>query len=179
MSVLDQFSTTVFFDPDSDGYVAVSDEIPGVSAFGDTRADALRELEVVLDMAVETYRDEGWPLPAPKRPIDPALPSGEFRVRLPRYIHGLLARRAEAEGVSQNMLVVAMLSQGLAAGPILTTSSHSATLGPPLVPSATVVHRDVRTRSAVLTMNPTEAESPYVTISKSDPTDNTSRPLVN
>ena len=114
MSVLDQFSTTVCFDPDSDGYVAVCDEIPGVSAFGATRADALREFETVLGMAVETYRAEGWPLPAPTRPRDPALPSGEFRVRLPRYVHALLARRSEAEGVSQNTLVVALLAQGLA-----------------------------------------------------------------
>jgi antitoxin HicB len=114
MAILDQFSTTVFFDPDSAGYVAVCDEVPGVSAFGATRADALREFETVLDLAVETYRDEGWPLPAPKRPSDPALPSGEFRVRLPRYLHALLARRAEAEGVSQNTLVVALLAQGLA-----------------------------------------------------------------
>jgi len=115
MSVLDRFSTTVFCDPDSSGYIAVCDEIPGVSAFGVTRADALREFETVLEMAVDAYRAEGWPLPAPQRPIDPALPSGEFRVRLPRYVHALLARRAEAEGVSQNTLVVALLAQGLAA----------------------------------------------------------------
>jgi predicted RNase H-like HicB family nuclease len=115
MSVLDRFSTTVFFDPESSGYIAVCDEIPGVSAFGVTRADALREFETVLEMAVDAYRAEGWPLPLPHRPIDPALPSGEFRVRLPRYVHALLARRAEAEGVSQNTLVVALLAQGLAA----------------------------------------------------------------
>jgi len=30
-------------------------------------------------------------------------------------VHALLARRAEAEGVSQNTLVVALLAQGLAA----------------------------------------------------------------
>jgi predicted RNase H-like HicB family nuclease len=115
MSLLDRFSTTVFFDPESSGYIAVCEEIPGVSAFGVTRADALREFETVLEMAVEAYRAEGWPLPAPQRPSDPTLPSGEFRVRLPRYVHALLARRAEAEGVSQNTLVVALLAQGLAA----------------------------------------------------------------
>ena len=116
MAVIDRFSTTVFFDPEGSGYIAVCEEIPGVSAFGVTRADALREFETVLEMAVDAYRAEGWPLPAPKRPSDPTLPSGEFRVRLPRYVHALLARRAEAEGVSQNTLVVALLAQGLAAG---------------------------------------------------------------
>ena len=125
MSALDRFSTTVFFDPESSGFIAVCDEIPGVSAFGVTRADALREFETVLEMAVDAYRAEGWPLPAPKRPIDPALPSGEFRVRLPRYVHALLARRAEAEGVSQNTLVVALLAQGLAAD--VPLGGHDAT----------------------------------------------------
>ncbi len=129
MPVLDQFSTTVFYDPDSAGYVAVCDEIPGVSAFGATRADALREFETVLDMAVEAYRNEGWPLPAPKRPSDPALPSGEFRVRLPRYVHALLARRSEAEGVSQNTLVVALLAQGLAGGAPLGDHDETRTGG--------------------------------------------------
>jgi antitoxin HicB len=145
MSVLDQFSTTVFFDPESAGYVAVCDEIPGVSAFGATRADALREFETVLDMAVDTYRTEGWPLPAPKRPSDPALPSGEFRVRLPRYVHALLARRSVAEGVSQNTLVVALLAQGLASEPPALTVRDASTPGSPLRRSVNTVSRGVRT----------------------------------
>ena len=145
MSVLDRFSTTVFFDPDSAGYVAVCDEIPGVSAFGATRADALREFETVLDMAVDAYRAEGWPLPAPKRPRDPALPSGEFRVRLPRYVHALLARRAEAEGVSQNTLVIALLAQGLASEPPAITVRDTAATSPSLRRSANRLRDDVST----------------------------------
>ena len=147
MSVLDQFSTTVFFDPDSAGYVAVCDEIPGVSAFGATRADALREFETVLEMAVDAYRAEGWPLPAPKRPSDPTLPSGEFRVRLPRYVHALLARRSEAEGVSQNTLVVALLAQGLASEPPAVHARDTAVTSPSLGRSASTVRHGVRTAS--------------------------------
>ena len=147
MSVLDQFSTTVFFDPDSAGYVAVCDEIPGVSAFGATRADALREFETVLGMAVETYRAEGWPLPEPTRPRDPELPSGEFRVRLPRYVHALLARRSEAEGVSQNTLVVALLAQGLASEHPAITARDTTAPDPSLRRSATTVRQGVSTTS--------------------------------
>jgi hypothetical protein len=105
----------------------------------------MREFETVLDMAVDAYRAEGWPLPAPKRPSDPALPSGEFRVRLPRYVHALLARRSEAEGVSQNTLVVALLAQGLAAGPPDLTVHDAPTPSPPLMRSANTVSRVVRT----------------------------------
>jgi len=147
MSVLDQYSTSVFFDPDSAGYLAVCDEIPGVSAYGATRADALREFETVLDMAVEAYRAEGWPLPAPKRPSDPTLPSGEFRLRLPRYLHALLARRSEAEGVSQNTLVVALLAQGLASEPPAITGRDTAATSPSLRRSASTVRQGVSTTS--------------------------------
>ena len=144
MSVLDQFSTTVLFEPDSAGYVVVCDGIPGVSAYGATRADALREFETVLDMAVDAYREEGWPLPAPKRPSDPALPSGEFRLRLPRYVHALLTRRSEAEGVSQNTLVVALLAHGLASEPPAVIRDTTAT-SPSLGRSAHTVSHGVRT----------------------------------
>lgn len=147
MSMLDRFSTTVFFDPESSGYIAVCEEIPGVSAFGVTRADALREFETVLDMAVDAYRAEGWPLPTPHRPSDPTLPSGEFRVRLPRYVHALLARRAEAEGVSQNTLVVALLAQGLASKPPAMAVRDTATPSPSLGRSANTVRQSVRTTS--------------------------------
>lgn len=104
--------------------VSCAAEVPGISTFDVTRADALQEFETVLEMAVDAYRAEGWPLPPPQRPVDPSLPSGEFRVRLPRYVHALLARRAEAEGVSQNTLVVALLAQGLAAD--LPVGDHDA-----------------------------------------------------
>ena len=124
MATADRYGTHVFFDEESAGFVAVSPELPGVSAVGTTRAEALAEFAVVLEMALATYRAEGWPIPAPASAPDPALPSGEFRVRIPRTLHALLSRRAEAEGVSQNTLVVALIAQGLA------RDTSNATRGP-------------------------------------------------
>ena len=147
MSMLDRFSTTVFFDPESSGYIAVCEEIPGVSAFGVTRADAQREFETVLDIAIDAYRAEGWSPPTPKRPSDPTLLGGEFRVRLPRSVHTLLARRAEAEGVSQNTLVVALLAQGLASEPPAMTVRDPAAPSPSLRSTAGTVRHGVRTVS--------------------------------
>jgi predicted RNase H-like HicB family nuclease len=112
----DRYSTHVFYDRESAAFVAVSPEVPGVSAVGRTRAEALTEFDVVLDMALDTYRTEGWPIPAPASAPDPALPSGEFRVRIPRTLHALLSRRAVADGVSQNTLVVALIAHGLGSG---------------------------------------------------------------
>jgi predicted RNase H-like HicB family nuclease len=38
-----------------------------VSAFGDTPAEARRELDVALKLTREVYAEEGWPLPDTRR----------------------------------------------------------------------------------------------------------------
>lgn len=114
MEAVDRYSIHVFADELDGGYVAVCPEFPGISAFGDSREEALEEARVALELAIETYRDEGWPLPEPRGIETQDLPSGEFRVRLPRTMHAQLAKRAATEGVSQNQLVVAYIAAGLA-----------------------------------------------------------------
>jgi predicted RNase H-like HicB family nuclease len=47
-------------------YIAICPEFPGVSAVGETAADALCEIQVALGLALETYQEEGWLLPAPR-----------------------------------------------------------------------------------------------------------------
>lgn len=113
MDLTNRYSVQVYSDPASDGFLAVCPEFPHLSAFGETRAEALDEMQEALELAVETYRDEGWPLPDAKQPPSASLPSGEFRVRVPRTIHMQLAAQAEADGVSQNTLVVAYIAHGL------------------------------------------------------------------
>lgn len=90
------------------GYVAITPELEGVSAFGDTPAAALSELVVARDLWLEELRVSGHEAPAPL-----SLPrySGQFRLRLPRSLHAWLAARAELEGVSLNTLIVQLLSE--------------------------------------------------------------------
>jgi len=111
---IDRYSIHLFADEQDGTYLAVCPEFPGVSAFGDTREEAIAEARIALELAVETYADEGWPLPTPEGVPAAELPSGEFRVRLPRSLHAQLARRAAQEGVSQNQLVMFYLAAGLA-----------------------------------------------------------------
>ncbi len=110
----DRYSLHVFPDEEDGGFVAVCPEFPGVSAFGDSAEGAVREARTALELSIETYQEEGWPLPEPLGLATQELPSGEFRVRLPRSMHAQLARRAAEEGVSQNHLVIAYVSAGLA-----------------------------------------------------------------
>ena len=80
-----------------------------LSSFGDTAAEAVAELQEAITGAIEVLEEAGDPVP-PAR----ALPhfSGQFRLRIPRSLHGQLAARAEAEGVSLNSLVHGYLAAG-------------------------------------------------------------------
>lgn len=108
------YSMHVFADADDGDYIAISPEFPGVSAFAETRAEAIAELEIAIGGAVAIYEEHGWPLPTPLTPAPMELPSGAFRLRLPRSLHAALAHRARMEGVSQNTLAISYIAQGLA-----------------------------------------------------------------
>jgi predicted RNase H-like HicB family nuclease len=60
------YSYQVFWSEADEGYIAICPEFPNLSAFGETAEEALAELKVALELAIETYREEGWPLPEPK-----------------------------------------------------------------------------------------------------------------
>jgi antitoxin HicB len=117
---LGKYSRQVYWSGKDMGYIALCPEFPGISAFGESAAEALRELEMALELAVESHMEEGLSLPKPLAVPDLELPSGEFRVRLPRSLHARLAGQARREGVSQNSLVTTYIAEGLgrAAEPI-------------------------------------------------------------
>lgn len=114
MNPVDRYSIHIFSEEQDGTYLAIAPEFPGISGFGDSADEALAEVRVALELAVETYLDQGWPIPSARAAPEADLPSGEFRVRIPRSMHAQLAQRAATEGVSQNQLVVAYLAAGLA-----------------------------------------------------------------
>jgi len=91
-------------------YVAMVPEFEGVSGFGATPQEALAEAQVSLQLAIETYTAEGWPLPKPE---SLNAYSGQFRLRLPRSMHARLAQVAADEGMSLNSYTVCLISHGL------------------------------------------------------------------
>jgi len=104
------YSFRVFWSEEDDAFIASCPEFPGISGIGDTAEEAVAEAKQALELAIETYRDEGWPLP------DPTIlesHSGQFRVRVPRSLHAMLAEGAEVEGVSLNSYVISLLAAGV------------------------------------------------------------------
>jgi predicted RNase H-like HicB family nuclease len=64
------YHINIFFDADDGDYIADVPDFKCVSAFGPTQEDALREVLIALEMTIETYREQGKPLPEAKyRPV--------------------------------------------------------------------------------------------------------------
>ena len=103
-----RYSARLVWSDEDEGYIATAPELEGVSAFGETLEDALSELAIARGVWIEEACESGRDLPAPL--ILPSY-SGQFRLRLPRSLHGWLAARADLEGVSLNTLVVQLLSE--------------------------------------------------------------------
>jgi predicted RNase H-like HicB family nuclease len=61
-----KYTIQIFWSKDDDGFIAVCDEFPGLSAFGETREEALAEAQKALDLMVEHYQATGQQLPEPK-----------------------------------------------------------------------------------------------------------------
>ena len=94
--------------PEDQVYVASCPELGDLSAHGPAPAEAAAELGKAIELAIETFEEEGWALPEPRTV---RTHSGQFRVRLPGSLHAWLAETAESEGVSLNTFVVAKLSE--------------------------------------------------------------------
>ncbi len=54
---------TIIVEPDEDGWLAYIPALPACYAPGDTAEEALRELQVVYEMVLEEFTEEGLPLP--------------------------------------------------------------------------------------------------------------------
>ena len=71
---METYTIELHFDEvDGDWIATVPDLGPGVSAFGETPADALREIQLVIPAVIQTLREAGEPVPEPRhRPMHAA-----------------------------------------------------------------------------------------------------------
>jgi predicted RNase H-like HicB family nuclease len=105
---MNKYSFDIAWSQEDEGYIATCPEFPGLSAFGENPTTALAEAEIALLGFIDTYEEQRIPLPKPD--VRQAY-SGQFRVRVPKSLHGKLAEQAKREGVSLNTLIVSYLSE--------------------------------------------------------------------
>ncbi len=64
------YHINIFYSSDDDGYIADIPDLEFCSAFGETPAEALKEVETAKKAWLETALAEGKPIPEPKyRPV--------------------------------------------------------------------------------------------------------------
>ncbi|MBI5013879.1 MAG: type II toxin-antitoxin system HicB family antitoxin [Deltaproteobacteria bacterium] len=102
-----RYSVTIRWSDEDEAYVATVPELPGLSAFGDTEEEALKELEIAQEAFLDVMRERGDPIPEPR-----CLPaaSGQLRLRMPKSLHAELAEAAAEDGVSLNSYILTLLS---------------------------------------------------------------------
>jgi predicted RNase H-like HicB family nuclease len=61
----DKFSVFILWSNEDDGYIAISLELEGLSAFGETKADALRELDSAISRYMAVLEEDGIRFPDP------------------------------------------------------------------------------------------------------------------
>ncbi len=62
-------------EPGDECYVAQVVEWPSITAFGDTREEAAREIQIALDLALASARDAGVKPPLPRETVVREAPS--------------------------------------------------------------------------------------------------------
>lgn len=110
MSEAARYPANVFWSDEDEGFIALAPDLPGCSAFGETKPEALTELEQAIAAWIDAARAAGNPIPQPSRPAAEGQPSGKLLVRMPKSLHAELARGAKRENVSLNHYVVFLLT---------------------------------------------------------------------
>ena len=63
---MNKFSVNIFYSEEDEGYIADIPNLRFCSAFGETPAEALAEVEKVKELWLEVAKEEGRPIPEPK-----------------------------------------------------------------------------------------------------------------
>ena len=64
-----RYRATVFWSDEDEGWIALAPDLPGCSAFGESRGEAIRELEPAIEAWIESATAAGNPIPEPTREI--------------------------------------------------------------------------------------------------------------
>lgn len=96
------YQFNLIWSEEDDSYIAICPEFYGLSAFGDSPEEALAEAKVALELFIESYEEDGIPLPEPVKVKEY---SGQIRLRLPKSLHEQAAKRAAQDGISLNQYI--------------------------------------------------------------------------
>lgn len=62
-----RYPAQVFWSDEDNGFVALAPDLPGCSAFGESRSEALTELDDAIEAWIAAAKDAGNPIPEPSK----------------------------------------------------------------------------------------------------------------
>jgi antitoxin HicB len=105
---LPRFEIRPLSEEEGGGYLIEFPDFPGCIADGETPEEAIREGRDALISYLRTLEELKRPVPKTGEVY-----GGQWRQRVPKSLHAALAKRADHEGVSLNMLVTTILAEGM------------------------------------------------------------------
>ena len=106
-----KYPIEIFWSDEDDGYIALVPDLPGCNAWGKTGSDAIREAHDAIGAWIKAAKSMKRAIPAPSRPADAMAYSGKFLMRIPKRLHGEMAKAAKGQGVSLNQYVLYLLTE--------------------------------------------------------------------
>ena len=95
-------------DKEEGGFVVSYPDLPGCIPCGETVESAVANAQDAKRVWIEAALEEGIQIQEPDSLEDY---SGQFKLRLPRSLHRLLAEHSKREGISMNQYCVYLLSR--------------------------------------------------------------------
>ena len=104
------YRVEVVEDKEEGGFALCCPELSGCVTAAATVEEGFRQLEDAKRGWFSACLEDGVTIPEPARAEEY---SGQFKLRLPKSLHRLLAQRSSEEGVSMNQYCVYLLSRGI------------------------------------------------------------------
>lgn len=67
MNEIKRYPAQVFWSDEDNGFIALAPDLPGCSAFGESKGEALAELEDAIEAWISAARNVGNPIPKPSK----------------------------------------------------------------------------------------------------------------
>jgi predicted RNase H-like HicB family nuclease len=100
------YSINIQYSHEDKSFIATVPELPGCMADGETPSEAVEAAQVAIDLWIETAKKRRREIPEPDVMKQH---SGRVLLRMPRSLHGVLARDSAREGVSLNQYIITLL----------------------------------------------------------------------
>ncbi|MCM3046644.1 type II toxin-antitoxin system HicB family antitoxin [Bacillus altitudinis] len=124
MSLNYKVEVSAISEEDGGGWLATHPELEGCMSDGETREEAIQNLDDARREWIDFCLRKDLAIPEPKQEEEIEY-SGKFTLRVPKSIHKKLVEKSEEENVSLNNLVNQYITEGLSGGIIQSLFNNS------------------------------------------------------